>query len=97
MTLFPIYRPYLCSTMLVYVCHTVQHGTTLRQLTTQARYSDMVREGHWIWVYDNLNMHQRVRHERTGELVQGTSTHTGIIMIMPKMCTIIHVHVHVCI
>ena len=61
----------------------------LRQLTTQARYSDMVREGHWIWVYDNLNMHQRVRHERTGELVQGTSTHTGI-MIMPKMCTIIH-------
>ena len=39
----------------------------LRQLTTQARYTDAVRSGRWLWVYDNLNIHQRVRHERTGK------------------------------
>lgn len=39
----------------------------LRLLTTQAQYTDMVRTEHWIWVYDNLNIHQRVRHERTGK------------------------------
>ena len=41
----------------------------------------MVREGHWIWVYDNLNMHQRVRHERTGEFVQSTSTHVYVQVV----------------
>ena len=41
----------------------------LQQLTSQARYTDLVKSGHWIWVYDNLNMHQRVRHEREGILV----------------------------
>ena len=43
----------------------------LRQLTSQARYTDIVKSGHWIWVYDNLNMHQRVRHEREGTLTYG--------------------------
>lgn len=32
----------------------------------EARYLDTVREGHWQWVYDNINMHQKVRHEREG-------------------------------
>ena len=32
----------------------------------------MAREGHWIWVYDNLNMHQRVRHQHAGEYVPVT-------------------------
>ena len=36
----------------------------LRQLTTEARYLETIRSGHWIWVYDNLNLHQRIRHER---------------------------------
>jgi len=40
----------------------------LRQLTTEARYLEVVRGGDWIWVYDNVNIHQKVRHEREGEL-----------------------------
>ena len=39
----------------------------LRLLITQSQYVDMVRSGHWMWVYDNLNIHQRVRHEHSGE------------------------------
>ena len=39
----------------------------LRQLTTEAQYLEVVREGHWIWVYDNVNIHQKVRHEREGQ------------------------------
>lgn len=38
----------------------------LRQITAEAMYLDRIREGHWIWAYDNLNIHQRVRHERHG-------------------------------
>ncbi len=40
----------------------------LRQLTTEAQYLDVVRDGHWQWVYDNINMYQRIRHERQGSL-----------------------------
>ena len=29
-------------------------------------YDDIIQRDHWIWVYDNLNMSQRVRHEREG-------------------------------
>ena len=39
----------------------------LRQLTTQARYTDAVCSGRWLWIYDNLNIHQRVRREHTGK------------------------------
>lgn len=35
-------------------------------LTTEARYQEMIRSGYWMWVYDNLNILQRVRHERQG-------------------------------
>lgn len=38
----------------------------LMKLTSDANYVDQVQEGHWIWVYDNLNLHQTVRHEREG-------------------------------
>ena len=38
----------------------------LRQLTTEARYLECVRDGHWQWVYDNVNIRQAVRHEREG-------------------------------
>lgn len=38
----------------------------LMKLTTDANYVEQVQEGHWIWVYDNLNLHQVVRHEREG-------------------------------
>lgn len=38
----------------------------LMALTTEARYQEVIRSGQWMWVYDNLNIHQRVRHERQG-------------------------------
>ena len=38
----------------------------LRKLTTEAMYTNAIRTDHWLWVYDNLNMHERVRHEREG-------------------------------
>ena len=38
----------------------------VQQLTTEARYQEAVHSGHWQWVFDNVNMHQRVRHEREG-------------------------------
>lgn len=50
----------------------------LRQLTTEARYQELVKSGHWMWVYDNLNMQHKVRHEREGKEIvvnkQGTIT-----------------------
>ena len=39
----------------------------LRQLTAEAGYQEAVTVGHWLWVYDNLNIHQPVRHEREGK------------------------------
>lgn len=38
----------------------------LQKLTDEAHYQEVVRSGHWQWVFDNLNMHQPVRHEREG-------------------------------
>ena len=40
----------------------------LKQLTQEARYLylEVVREGHWQWVYDNLNYLLSIRHEREG-------------------------------
>ena len=38
----------------------------LRQLTAEAKYLEAVKAGRWLWVYDNLNVHQTVCHEREG-------------------------------
>ena len=38
----------------------------LRLLTNEAEYLKVVRTGHWQWVYDNINVHQKVRHKRSG-------------------------------
>ena len=38
----------------------------LQKLTEEAEYLKVVRKGHWIWVHDNVNLYQRVRHEREG-------------------------------
>ena len=46
----------------------------LKQLTQEARYLEVVRDGHWQWVYDNLNALQSVQHEREGSIVT-TSQH----------------------
>ena len=58
---------------IVVLCHTgicMSHTSAwnyLLKLTTDAKYKQKVQEGHWLWVYDNLNLHQKVRHERQGE------------------------------
>ena len=41
----------------------------LKSLTTEARYLEMIRSGHWMWAYDNLNLKQQIRHEREGSYV----------------------------
>ena len=46
----------------------------LKQLTQEARYLEVVREGHWQWVYDNLNYLLSIRHEREGRV--GTHYYT---------------------
>ena len=42
----------------------VQTSAYLRQLSSEARYLEVVKSGKWIWVYDNLNIHKAVRHEQ---------------------------------
>ena len=55
----------------------------LMKLTQDARYTEQVQAGHWIWVYDNLNLHQTVRHEREGnnELIQSIIVNNYILYI----------------
>ena len=36
------------------------------QLSADAHYTELIRTGHWIWVYDNVNFCRQVRHEREG-------------------------------
>lgn len=38
----------------------------LKQLTQESMYLEIIRERFWLWIYDNLNLHQKVRHERQG-------------------------------
>ena len=39
----------------------------LLALTQQAKLTSKVQSGHWIWAYDNLNVHFSTRHECQGE------------------------------
>ena len=47
-------------------CHMMVHGTYLRRQTDEAQYLDIVQQGHWIWAYDNINIHTQARHEHQG-------------------------------
>lgn len=38
----------------------------LLKLTTDAMYHTALSTGKWFFVYDNVNVHQRVSHEREG-------------------------------
>ena len=42
----------------------------LQQLAAEANYLEVVREGTWLWVYDNFNLNLRVRHEREVRLAE---------------------------
>ena len=47
----------------------VSYSTAWRyliQLTSEAMYDRAIRAGKWLWVFDNVNFQQRVRHERQG-------------------------------
>ena len=41
----------------------------LKRLMMEENYVEKVRDGHWLWIYDNSNMHQTTRHERQSELL----------------------------
>ena len=61
----------------------VSHTTAwkyLRKLTDEAMYLNRIQDGHWIWAYDNLNIYQRVRHERYGIITLSTSDFTAMII-----------------
>lgn len=70
----------------------------LRQLSSEAQFLDVVRSGHWMFVYDNLNMSQRVRHEREGMMLTYTHTHIHNVTILYTMymyistCTLYNAH-----
>ena len=36
-------------------------------LPQQANLLSKIQGGHWIWAYDNLNIHRSTRHERQGK------------------------------
>ena len=38
----------------------------LKHLTQEANVLQRVQSGKWVWVYNNLNIHQKVRHECQG-------------------------------
>ena len=61
----------------------MSYGSTwqyLRNLTEQARYLRVVQEGHWLWAYDNINIHRRARHERQGKRDQKPTRRITIIV-----------------
>ena len=39
----------------------------LLQLTAEAQYDALVRSGFWVWIFDNVNLQEKVRHEREGK------------------------------
>ena len=38
----------------------------IRQLIQEAGYTSIVKQGYWIWIYDNFNFNRQIRHEREG-------------------------------
>ena len=38
----------------------------LRSLTAEAKHTEKIKSGRWVWIYDNLNLHMKIRHEREG-------------------------------
>lgn len=41
----------------------------VRKLTDEARYLQVIRSRHWLWVLDDLNIHHRIHHEREGHVI----------------------------
>ena len=39
----------------------------LKRMIMEENYVQRVKEGRWLWIYDNFNMHKATRHEREGK------------------------------
>ena len=52
---------------LLAVC--TSYTTAWKYLISEAHYLDRIKSGHWIWVYDNLNLCQGIRNECDGIIV----------------------------
>lgn len=39
----------------------------LHELIAQSNFQEAVKSGRWQWVFDNVNLHQTIRHERQGK------------------------------
>ena len=59
----------------------------LLKLTEKAQFPVLVREGHWVWMYDNLNFQNKIRHERSG------NNHI-IVRVHVQFTHIVHVITH---
>ena len=59
----------------------------LKQLTQESMYLEIIREGCWLWIYDNLNLHQKIRHERLGTCNEQCA--------LISTCTMYYMYVHV--
>ena len=38
----------------------------LKSVVQQSNFTHQVQQGSWLWMYDNLNIYQRICHERQG-------------------------------
>ena len=56
-----------------------------QELIIQSDFQQMVRSGRWLWVFDNVNMLQKIRHERQGTLlhINNVFTYINFVNTMP--------------
>ena len=54
----------------------------IQQLIFEAGYADVVKQGSWTWIYDNLNLMRKVRHERSGSYGLTIILHTSTYFLM---------------
>ena len=36
---------------------------SLKHLSEEAHYTEKIKQGRWLWVFDNFNMHHTIQHE----------------------------------
>ena len=42
------------------------------KLIVEADYMGQLKQGQWLWICNNLNLHQTIRHERQGVAISGS-------------------------
>ena len=63
----------------------------LLSLTREAELLSKVQSGHWIWAYDNLNIHSHTRHERQGMCTLLPQCRE-VYNLLQIMATVMHTH-----